>query len=610
MCGIAALFGDVPDSIVPMTEIVRHRGPDAGNVRRFERAHLGHRRLSILDLSEHGDQPMSSPDGRFHITYNGEIYNYLELRRELENQGHRFLSETDTEVLLAAFCQWGPLFLSKLNGMFAFVVYDTVQKRFFAARDRFGIKPLYVWISPGNYVAFASEIKQFTVLPEFAAKLNHQRAYDYLQWSILNHTHETLFAGVMQIRGGEYWEGGLDERFFHPEKWYSVPSGAFQGTKEEAAAEYRELLSRSISLRLRSDVPLGSCLSGGLDSSSIVCLMRDQLKTRGLGGQQTTFSACSEVEAINEKRFIDLVVSHCRPKAWYTNPRVETLIAEIDDIVWHQDEPFATTSIFAQWEVFKLARQHHVKVMLDGQGADEQLAGYTSFYTSHLHTLYRTFRWKTLALEMLRAGPSISLGDAAARLGSRILPGRLQDPVRKLYGVPSEKCGWICLKARRRHPYTEAFNLDVPGLCRHMVLTSSLPMLLHFEDRNSMAHSIEARTPFLDFRLVEFTLGLPGDLRLSNGWTKQVLREAMKGIIPEEIRLRRDKIGFATAEWEWIKQPSFRKLLAASLEAAEGMISHEVLQEYDRMRAGKAPFSHKFWKTICFGRWVDRFSVK
>jgi len=617
MCGIAALFGHVPEGhwIEEMTDLVEHRGPDARGVRQFScnRAQLGHRRLTILDLSSLGNQPMSTRDDRFHITYNGEIYNYIELRQELETKGYSFASQSDTEVLLAAFAEWGKECLPKLNGMFAFVIYDSVKERFFAARDRFGIKPLYVWMSPSGFAALASEIKQFTCLPGFLAQLNHQRAYDFLNWTVHNHTRETLFSDVLQIKGGEYWECDLDDLTFKSNSWYLLKQSPFKGSLQEASQLYRELLSDSIRLRLRSDVALGSCLSGGLDSSSIVCLINSQLKSQSAAHQQRTFSACSHIDKWNERRFMDQVMAQTNHQGHFTTPNHERLIEDLDQMIWHQDEPFGTTSIFAQWEVFKLAKKHQVKVMLDGQGADEQLAGYTGCYGSHFLSLYRSMRWIRLLKEMKGAKPTLNCVNPLTLLGSKLLPDCLRIPLSKIYRRPSKEPDWISfqrLHAEDHYPFPQIYQLDLDEYCRHMTFISSLPMLLHFEDRDSMAHSIEARTPFLDWRLVEFTLNLPSECKISDGWTKRVLRDSMKGVIPEGIRTRRDKIGFATAEEDWIKNPIFRTILNQSIESSQGIVSPKVLKEYDQVVAGKEPFSNTIWRVICFGRWLERFSVK
>ncbi|HEX2077328.1 MAG TPA: asparagine synthase (glutamine-hydrolyzing), partial [Longimicrobium sp.] len=432
MCGIAALLGPVPGGALPalraMCDAVRHRGPDDEGFALFPPggcppralggpdtppdaygsgypyapeapaddgpgpraiAALGHRRLSIVDVSPAGHNPMSYDAGRLWITYNGEVYNYVELRCELEALGHAFVSHTDTEVILAAWRQWGRECLNRLNGMFAFALVDRERRTFFAARDRWGIKPLYYWVSPAGFVAFASEVKQLTGLPGWEPRINGQRAYDFLNWRVTDHTDETLFRGVHQLRGGQFFEAPLPEGDAAVPygaggrvpvgQWYTLRPAPFEGSFDDAAERFRELLTDSVRLRLRADVPVGSCLSGGLDSSSIVCVMDGLLRMNG-GGVQKTFSACSQVPRFDERRWMEEVVAGTAVEPHYVYPPLDGAFAELGALTWHQDEPFASTSIYAQWSVFRLARQNGVTVMLDGQGADEQLVGYHNFF--------------------------------------------------------------------------------------------------------------------------------------------------------------------------------------------------------------------------------------
>ncbi|MEO5957789.1 MAG: asparagine synthase (glutamine-hydrolyzing), partial [Opitutaceae bacterium] len=406
MCGLAGLFEPtapawLPDVTRAMTRLVRHRGPDGEGFAFYSPARhevqavssaetpagvpgakdappgstlgLGHRRLSILDLTAAGHQPMTDATAEIWITYNGEIYNYAELRAELAPRGHAFHTGTDTEVIVAAWREWGEGCLAHFNGMFAFVLFDRRTRRLFAARDRFGVKPLYLWATPAAGLAFASEIKQFTAHPGWRARLNGERAYDFLNWGITDHTAETMFAGVRQLRGGEFISAPLEAlATASPQRWYAVQSAPFDGDFAAAGRRFRELLDDSIRLRLRADVPIGSCLSGGLDSSSIVCTVRAQLGPRATEHQKT-FSAYSDVARFDERGFIEDVVAATGAASHSVVPDPTALLSELDTLVWHQDEPFSSTSIYAQWCVFRLARAHNVTVMLDGQGADEAL---------------------------------------------------------------------------------------------------------------------------------------------------------------------------------------------------------------------------------------------
>lgn len=670
MCGIAALISAKPhDSlklIQAMTAVVRHRGPDDEGVVLFAGPDatpmvrggsdtpaacydtglpyspprvsdnasekgllaLGHRRLSIVDISPSGHQPMCSENGRYWITYNGEIYNHIELRHELEALGYNFSSRCDTEVVLAAYHRWEKECLHRFNGMFAFILFDREQKKVFAARDRFGVKPLYYWVSPEGLIAFASEIKQFTVLPGWRAKVNGQRAYDFMNWGLIDHTDESLFDGVFQLRGGEALELGATAVSAHAPgahlpvyRWYELKPLAFSGSLNDAAREFKRLLADSINLRLRADVPVGSCLSGGLDSSSIVCLMNDLLRDQNAHALQNTFSACSDVKRFDEREFIDEVARHTAIEAHYVYPRLSELFGTLDEITWHQDEPFGSTSIYAQWHVFKLAAQHQVKVMLDGQGADEQLAGYHNYFSARFGGLLRNLRWATLYREIrttqtLHGYPRLW---GIKQMLNNILAESLRQPLRQLAGKPGTQPRWLdmdALGAAGRDPFLErgAAKAESIRAMSHSQLTStSLQMLLHWEDRDSMAHSIEARVPFLDYRLVEFVLGLPDEYKIAKGMTKRVLREAMHGTLPERVRNRVDKLGFATAEETWLREENpdlFRKALREAVELSHGIVKSEALELLDQMIAGNEPFSFLGWRLISFGNWIRVFGVQ
>lgn len=659
MCGIAALFSqkghdNLSKMIAEMCSLVNHRGPDdegfalfnfqspiatmaggqdtpsevyqaslqytpkqsihmmpAGN---FQVA-LGHRRLSILDLSPAGHQPLCLEEGHLWITFNGEAYNYVEIRQELMALGINFKTHTDTEVVLKAYQQWGVKSFSKLNGMFAFVIYDSLKREMIAVRDRFGVKPLYYWKSPNGLIAFASEIKQFTVLPGWQASMNGQRVYDFLNWGSLDHTAETCFSGVKQLRGGEYVVFAFDNVKPEPKKWYELTPIHFDGDFNQASVRFKELLESSIQLRLRADVDIGSCLSGGLDSSSIVCLANGMLRKSQASVRQKTFSACSDVKLYDESDFIKSVVSSTGVEAHYTYPQLADVFNECSDIVWHQDEPFGSTSIYAQWLVFKKSKEQGVKVMLDGQGADEQLAGYHGFFGNHCYDLFKTWHWKKLFDEMKATKAMHSL-NALPMLINKLVPHAIGQPLRRLMGLSATKPDWLnlnVLKANDVHPHCQRSNKSVLGQSIQQLSHTSVPMLLHWEDRDSMAHSVESRTPFLDYRLVEFTLGLASEYKISGGWTKRVLRESMKGILPEEIRTRIDKMAFATAEEEWLKKQDpyrFQTALKAAFDKSEGILTPKSLNLVHDMVQGKRPFSFLPWRIITLGYWFERFNVK
>ena len=631
MCGIWFSLGFPPDPA--RIDLVAHRGPDGRGWQVFDSAAglvaLGHRRLSIIDLSEAAAQPMSYADGRYWVVYNGEIYNYIELRRELEGAGHRFHTQSDTEVLLAAYAEWGEAALDRLVGMFAFVIWDEAAQVAFAARDRFGVKPLYLFAAASG-VAFASEIKQLIGLPGFTARLNIPRVYDFLSAGIMDHTGETLFAGLGQLRGGECVR--LDLQRWHPgnalpvRRWYGIlESGTLAINECEAGERFRALLTEAVHLHLRSDVPVGSCLSGGLDSSAIVCLMARELDTEGIGARVNSVSACYDVKAVDERPFMEAVIEETGSIPHWCYPRVEDAFAEAERITWHQDEPYGSTSIFAQWSVFAEARRAGIKVMLDGQGADEQLAGYHGGFPYYYRSLIRRCRFAALARTMIerRRWHGVTLAGEVQRLIAPLVPPGL---ARRLRRERQARAGhnWLDGEALRSHLGRSAFDTaresidrppikDIGDLCAVMTQSSNLAMLLHWEDRNSMAHSIEARVPFLDHRLVELSIALGDQHKMVGGDTKRVLRRAMAGILPEAVRNRRDKLGFATPEESWFRG-SLRKAVFGGIEETLAYFPGLLNAAGVRARAtdmldGRRGLDFSLWRIVNLGIWGRLFGV-
>jgi len=630
MCGIWFSVGFPPDRA--HIEKVAHRGPDGAGWQVFEGSAgpvaLGHRRLSIIDLSEAASQPMGYADGRYWITFNGEIYNYLELRNELTAAGHRFRTSSDTEVLLAAYVQWGEAALDRLVGMFAFVLWDAKDQLAFAARDRFGIKPLYFFATPGG-VAFASEIKQFIGLPQFDPQLNIARAYDFLSAGIMDHTNETIFAGVRQLLGGESIR--LDLQSWRPgqvvsvRRWYGIlEPGTLDLGEREASERFRELLTESVRLHLRSDVPVGTCLSGGLDSSSIVCLMARGRDEGKVGARIHTVSACYNEEAVNERPFMEAVVECGRTIPHWCYPRYEDAFAEAERITWHQDEPYGSTSIFAQWCVFGEARKAGLKVMLDGQGADEQLAGYHGSFPFYFASLIRQHRFDALLRAMVERHRwhGISFADQVRSYLLPVLLPRVARLRRDRQAVSGPS--WLDSEALRPHFGRSAFDTarerigrppiaGIGDLCLILTQSSNLAMLLHWEDRNSMAHGIEARVPFLDHRLVEFSIALGDCHKIVGGDTKRVLRRAMDGILPQVVRDRRDKLGFTTPEEMWFRGP-LREFVRAGIEQTmtryPGLLNRNGVKALaDAMLDGRKTLDFSLWRIISLGIWGGVFGA-
>lgn len=631
MCGIYGSLGFAPER--KRIDIVAHRGPDGSGWQEAGSASgpvaLGHRRLAIIDVSDAGLQPMSDRSGRFSLVFNGEIYNYLELRDELRAKGHIFASDSDSEVLLAAYAEWGEDCLHRFLGMFAFIIWDQREQRLFVARDRFGIKPVYM-VANRHGAAFASEIKQLLGLPGVNGAMNLARVRDFLSSGITNHTAETLFDGVFQIQpgccitieAGRPWTGSAK-----PRRWYAIPAASgLELSETDAADRFRELFADSVRMHLRSDVPVGSCLSGGLDSSAIVCVMSRLLEQQNQGAKVNTVSACYADKSVDEKPFMEQVVAQTGALPHYIFPRAEDVFARASDITWHQDEPFGSTSIFAQWCVFEEARRAGIKVMLDGQGADEQLAGYHSAYVYYMSDLVRRGRYATLLRTMAERNKyhGVPLSEQVTRYMAPLLPPKVRS---------------FLIRQRQSHVYHDWTNSEVfralgparpvldvacetnglPGItdiasfCLVLTMSSNLPMLLHWEDRNSMAHSVEARVPFLDHRLVEFNLALGNSHKIKHGDTKRVLRSAMNGLLPEGVRNRRDKLGFATPEQAWFRGP-LRGLIADGIEATlkrfPGLLdAHGTRAVAADMLEGRRNLDFTLWRIVNLGLWGERFNI-
>jgi asparagine synthase (glutamine-hydrolysing) len=591
MCGIAGVAGRTPEALRPlraMTSALRHRGPDdegyllvdsgsaratayggvdtvaaAGLPRLPETVPpgcdvgLGNRRLSIIDLSPAGHQPMASPDGRVWVTYNGEIFNYVELREELKRLGHAFRTASDTEVLLAAYREWGAEALRRFNGMWAFALYDGRARRLFCARDRFGVKPFHYHASGGLF-AFASEIKGLLAHPAVPRRPDEAALRSFLVEGALHEGERTFYDGIRSLPGGHHLTVDLGSGAFTVERWYTLPEPAERGTDPR---EIRELLADSVRLRLRSDVDVGTCLSGGLDSSSIVALTA-RLRDQAGRGRHRSFSIVYPDRGLDESAHVCAVVAATGVESARATPTADELLADLPALVRHQDEPFPSASVYSQFRVMKMAREAGVPVLLDGQGGDEVLAGYHYHYGPYLaevaarRGLPAALREARRAREVTGRPWSFFLGLLAYHAVP--LPAGVQAwAVRRQATqgrVPPEllspgfaALGGAHVERHRRRPGLHAE-------LRAGIVTTSLPALLRYEDRNSMAFSVEARTPFLDYRLVERAQAVPASELIRGGWTKAILREAMAGVIPDVVRRRGDKLGFATPERRWLRE--------------------------------------------------------
>jgi asparagine synthase (glutamine-hydrolysing) len=641
VCGIAGIVSPtdanlIHNWLVPPLHSLQHRGPDdhgwltigpsglqsgrgdsapTGDVQ----ALLLHRRLSILDLSASGWQPMSTADGRFHLVFNGEIYNYIELREELCQAGYTFHSQSDTEVLLQALAHWGTAALTRLVGMFALALLDARERTLLLARDFFGIKPLY-YVRSDTAFAFASEIKALLELPFVRREIDPQRLYEYLRLGRTDHAGGTLLADVRQVPAAHYILLSLDNPAqAEPVRYWDLDlTERLDLPFDEAARRLRELFVDSVRLHMRSDVPVGAALSGGIDSSSIVAAMRATNPRADI----RTFSYIADDPAINEERWVDAAATAAGAAVHKVRATPDELVADLDRLVYAQDEPFGSTSIYAQYRVFGLARAQGIKVMLDGQGADEMLAGYRGYLGARLASLLRQGRLRQAIrfARLARHQPGIR-GIVRVMLQSAklLLPDVWQGWGHRIFGtdlMPNwMNAEWFRARGVRPPSNRSRFGRDLlREELQRTLCTTSLPMLLRYEDRNSMASSIESRVPFLTPALAQFILRLPEEYLLTNdGTTKHVFRQAMRGLVPDIILDRRDKIGFATPELRWLNElrPWVDRILASDRARSLPVLRlGTVEREWHAVRAGRRPFDFRVWRWVNLIRWADRFDVR
>jgi asparagine synthase (glutamine-hydrolysing) len=571
MCGIFGVVSNAPIAAGLLEEaqvIQKHRGPDAQTVQRLRlgRWHVGlaHQRLAILDLSAAGVQPMLSPSGRSLIAYNGEVYNYIELRSELASRGVVFRTRTDTEVIAAACEEYGiAAALARMNGMWAFVWIDLASGRIFLARDRFGVKPMYLYRRDGA-LAFGSEIKTLVRALGLRCAVNVRAVATYLRALQQDTNEETFFEGVVKLAAGHYAEldGATGTLVPRITRYWTLDGGSEPPPQERAAIEEtRALLTDATRLRLRSDVPVGLLLSGGLDSSAIAALLSEHL---GPDSDLTFISAVSDDRATDESPFIRIVARHlARPvREVRLEFPAEHILPLVGRVTEQCDEPLGGFSCVAQNLLMEKAREVGVTVLLSGQGADEVFCGYRKYAAFQLQSLARSGRW--LAATRLVAGflrQRTVLNQFNMAEARRYLPAWLAPSLQDVGGPALEGAPLLCPSLGNRGDLRDRQRTDVESL--------SIPALTHWEDRNSMAWSREVRNPFLDYRLVRFGVNLPMTLKIRAGWTKYVLRRALAESLPPAIVWRRDKRGFSTPEARMLRnelRPAVDELLAPSAE--------------------------------------------
>jgi asparagine synthase (glutamine-hydrolysing) len=553
MCAIAGIV-----SVKPLTETnqlvqrllnaVAHRGPDGQGVFHEPNIWLGHRRLSIVDLSDAAAQPMRSMCENLIITYNGEIYNHIELRLELQKLGHRFHSQSDTEVILAAFLQWGESCVSRFNGMWAFAIWDRRTQSLFCSRDRFGVKPFYFLPLDGGFV-FGSEIRQ--LLPWINKRCaDKSLMYDFILSGATDHTDRTFFDQIEKLPASHNMTWSAKSGTRHLNRYYRLERKLelYKLPDQEAIHLYGRMLEDAVRLRLRSDVPVGTCLSGGLDSSSIA-MISASIYSGKTDQRFAAITAVSEQADNSEEHFAKLVVDAANLE-WHTVcPSYDDMCSNLAAVVRAQEEPFGSASIIMQYAVMQKARATSIPVLLDGQGGDETLLGYPKYVSAFIAT-----QWVRGGMNGLVSSLNAALGNNTSwslwNMMAYLTGSRFGGLRHSYYAFQNSYLKRVPKVSQHIQQYA-ACCFDDFELQRLEIERTNLPALLRYEDKNSMVHSVETRLPFLDYRLVEFALSINSSLKIRDGWSKWLLRKSMSTVLPQRVAWRRDKLGFEAPERTW-----------------------------------------------------------
>ena len=617
MCGIAGYHGLPADPALleRMNAHQQHRGPDGDGICVDGPCGLAHRRLSIIDIA-HGQQPMDTADGRYAIAYNGEVYNYLDLRGELEALGRTFTTDSDTEVVLQAFAQWGADAFDRFNGMFGLAIWDRHEQRLTLARDHFGIKPLYVAMVPnpsgeGEALLFSSEIKPILASGLYEKRVNDRSVYRYLRFRAHEDGTETFFEGIERLAPGEMLEAdanGIRRRMFTRLKEELLELASVQRPYDAAAAaEYKRRLVESVRLRLQSEVPVGTSLSGGLDSSAVAVIINqllnegDSLSLSAVGARQNTFSAIFPGSINDEEKYVDDVLDICtgHVEAHKILPTADEFKADLLDFIRTQEEPIISSGPYAQYQVMREATKH-VTVLLDGQGADEMMAGYIPYYFVYL----RQLRAQGATLAAAELAKSL---DVLYRLGRF----KLKAKVKLKKSIPTTHLLNRDFVAAHRG---ERYSSEGANLKKRLVedlFHNSLPSLLRYEDKNTMRFSLEGRVPFLDKEVLKFIFSLSDEAIIKDGWNKRVLRDATRGLLPESINRRRNKIGFTTPQGEWfmrLKNHFYNIFLSESFANRPYVNQTEVIAAFEGWIKGANDVdTMTFWRLINLELWMREF---
>lgn len=598
MCGISGIINKNDkkvdqDDLQKMNALIAHRGPDDDGFFFNENFAFGHRRLSILDLSDDGHQPMHYLN-KYTITYNGEVYNYLELKKELLKDGYSFYSNTDTEVILASYDRWGEECVNKFNGMWAFAIYDKEKSIIFCSRDRFGIKPFYYTEVHDKFI-FGSEIKQ---LVEFYKKryVNKKILMDYLVIGFENHTRETFFEDIFQLEQSHNLTYDLNTNSFVVKKYYDLKKNELKLDESSSVKAYREKLTSAVSLRLRSDVKVGTCLSGGLDSSSIASIASNIYNLK-IDDKFAAIHAKSSQQSNDESQFAQEVADNCNLDLNIIEPTLDEFISCIGDIVYTQEEPFGGPSIFMQYFVMKKAKEIGCTVLLDGQGGDETLVGYERYYPAYLMSLnffnfikgflYSSKNSKLTKKELL----AHFIYFTKSKIRIRRLKNKYSFIKKEFFDLAS-----FDIVEKNAKSYLNLFNLQ-----HEEIFHTQMPHLLRYEDKNSMRHSIETRLPFIDFEVVKTALSVNNKYKIKDGWTKYILRKSVEKILPSNIVWRKNKFGFEAPTKLWID--------SIEIQMKESVKNSRILNIIvDELKYIKLDDNQK-WKLFNIARWEEIYDV-
>lgn len=563
-----------------MTDSLAHRGPDGEGhwVNPSGKTGLGHRRLSIIDLSDAGHQPMHYLS-RYTIIHNGEIYNYTEIKDELIKKGYAFRTQTDTEVIAAAFDYWEEECVNHFDGMFAFAIWDEEEKELFAARDRFGEKPFFYYFDNEKFV-FASEMKALWSTG-IGRTPDLKMLFNFITIGYTDNPErpeETFFENIHRLPPATALNYYSDTHEISIDKYWDIDTGKTDKKikDEEAAGKFNHLFQTSVQRRLRSDVPVGTSLSGGLDSSSIAATC---FELQPAGQSHKCFTAAFPGFEKDESGFAKVVAGKFSLQNFTIEISAKDLINDFENLCYHQEEPFSSTSVLAQYKVYELAKQHGIKVLLDGQGADETLAGYHKYYKWYWQELFR--KMKLLQSREIKSAKEIGVHEKFGfkNIIASLFPDLASVVLERQYLLKAIRHEDLTKEFVREHSkeacYSTPAHFNLNGVLYFNTIQHGLGELLRYADRSCMAHGREVRLPFLSHELTEFLFTLPARFKIRKGWTKWLLRESMKEKLPEEIVWRKDKVGFEPPQKQWIQHNSVQQMIS---EAKAKLVNEKILK--------------------------------